>query len=36
VVETSVRLGHMQQHGERIEMQNQVRGRAMAVLSSPY
>jgi 2-polyprenyl-6-methoxyphenol hydroxylase-like FAD-dependent oxidoreductase len=36
VVETSVELDRMQRRGEPISAQNQVRGRAMGVLSSPY
>lgn len=36
VVETSVELDRMQQRGEPIAAQNQVRGMAMGALSSPY
>jgi 2-polyprenyl-6-methoxyphenol hydroxylase-like FAD-dependent oxidoreductase len=36
VVETSVELGRMLDRGESVQATNQVRGRAMGVLASPY
>ncbi|MPQ96396.1 hypothetical protein GB931_00340 [Modestobacter sp. I12A-02628] len=36
VVETSVEIGRLQARGEPVQVQNQLRGRAMGALSSPY